>query len=265
MIDNLAPSLDMIVHRQNKDSVLSIPMRRCLRLYHRYEDDCPVAVPKPASLLLEPLITDYPLAVSFTDRECQSSDIVGGKGSSLALLSTLQHQVLVPPGLCLTVAAFQTQLEECSQLQKEITTLEKIVQGKLSGDLKQQCEKTVSLFGLTPVCGSVEAALVTLLGTLDTSTSFAVRSSAVGEDSEDLSAAGQNATFLGVQRHEEVLQAIQKCWGSLFTFQSVQYRRAIMTQNEFATDSIETLDFASKVIMADHFAKAKSMRAQIFS
>nr|CAD7445213.1 unnamed protein product [Timema bartmani] len=112
--------------------------------------------------------------------------------------------VLVPPGLCLTVAAFQTQLEECSQLQKEITTLEKIVQGKLAGDLKQQCEKTVSLFGLTPVCGSVEAALVTLLGTLDPSTSFAVRSSAVGEDSEDLSAAGQNATFLGVQRHEEL-------------------------------------------------------------
>nr|CAD7461393.1 unnamed protein product [Timema tahoe] len=123
--------------------------------------------------------------------------------TSVAVPSGRSH-VLVPPGLCLTVAAFQTQLEECSQLQKEITTLEKIVQGKLAGDLKQQCEKTVSLFGLTPVCGSVEAALVTLLGTLDPSTSFAVRSSAVGEDSEDLSAAGQNATFLGVQRHEEL-------------------------------------------------------------
>nr|CAD7445214.1 unnamed protein product [Timema bartmani] len=92
MIDNLAPSLDMIVQRQNKDSVLSIPMRRCLRLYHRYEDDCPVVVPKPSFLLLEPLISDYPLAVPFTDRVCQSSNIVGGKGSSLALLSTLQHQ-----------------------------------------------------------------------------------------------------------------------------------------------------------------------------
>nr|CAD7461394.1 unnamed protein product [Timema tahoe] len=96
MIDNLAPSLDMIVQRQNKDSVLSIPMRRCLRLYHRYEDDCPVVVPKPSFLLLEPLISDYPLAVPFTDRVCQSSNIVGGKGSSLALLSTLQHQLSVP-------------------------------------------------------------------------------------------------------------------------------------------------------------------------
>nr|CAD7415178.1 unnamed protein product [Timema poppensis] len=59
----------------------------------RYEDDCPVAVPKPSSLLLEPLIRDHPLVVRFTDRECQSSNIVGGKGSSLALLSTLRDQV----------------------------------------------------------------------------------------------------------------------------------------------------------------------------
>nr|CAD7202238.1 unnamed protein product [Timema douglasi] len=60
----------------------------------RYEDDCPVAVPKPSSLLLEPLIRDHPLVVRFTDRECQSSNIVGGKGSSLALLSTLRDQKL---------------------------------------------------------------------------------------------------------------------------------------------------------------------------
>nr|CAD7202237.1 unnamed protein product [Timema douglasi] len=95
--------------------------------------------------------------------------------------------------------------------------------------------KTVSLFGLTPVCATVKAALATLLGTLDTSTSFAVRSSAVGEDSEDLSAAGQNATFLGVHWPEEVLQAVQECWGSLFTFQSVQYRSRSLTRSSLAT------------------------------
>ncbi|PSN52100.1 hypothetical protein C0J52_04339 [Blattella germanica] len=55
---------------------------------------------------------------------------------------------------------------------------------------------------------------------------FAVRSSAVGEDSEDLSAAGQNATFLGVHGElVDILEAIQKCWASLYTFQSLQYRK----------------------------------------
>lgn len=54
---------------------------------------------------------------------------------------------------------------------------------------------------------------------------IAVRSSAIGEDSDDASAAGQNATFLGVSSLEETLEAIKKCWASLYTYQSVQYRR----------------------------------------
>lgn len=55
--------------------------------------------------------------------------------------------------------------------------------------------------------------------------SFAVRSSAVGEDSEELSAAGQNSTFLGVRGDSEILKAVQDCWASVYSYQSIQYRR----------------------------------------
>lgn len=54
---------------------------------------------------------------------------------------------------------------------------------------------------------------------------FAVRSSAIGEDSDDASSAGQNETFLGLRNLTEVLESIKKCWSSLFTYQSVEYRR----------------------------------------
>lgn len=54
---------------------------------------------------------------------------------------------------------------------------------------------------------------------------FAVRSSATGEDSDDASSAGQNETFLGLRNLHEVLDGIKKCWASLFTYQSVEYRR----------------------------------------
>ncbi|ENN81427.1 hypothetical protein YQE_02121, partial [Dendroctonus ponderosae] len=54
--------------------------------------------------------------------------------------------------------------------------------------------------------------------------SWAVRSSAIGEDSEELSAAGQNETILGCVTENEVLKAVSKCWASLFTYQSVKYR-----------------------------------------
>lgn len=54
---------------------------------------------------------------------------------------------------------------------------------------------------------------------------YAVRSSGVTEDSEESSAAGQNETFLGVKSNEDVFEAVVKCWASLFSFQSVKYRK----------------------------------------
>lgn len=54
---------------------------------------------------------------------------------------------------------------------------------------------------------------------------FAVRSSGCGEDGEETSAAGQNETQLGVVGVENLLRALAACWASLFTFQSVEYRR----------------------------------------
>lgn len=54
---------------------------------------------------------------------------------------------------------------------------------------------------------------------------FAVRSSAVGEDGDVLSSAGQNETVLGCRGFESVLKGLQKCWASLLMFQSVEYRR----------------------------------------
>ena len=56
---------------------------------------------------------------------------------------------------------------------------------------------------------------------------FAVRSSAIGEDSEELSAAGQNETFLGCRGQERILEALRQCWASLYAYQSVEYRRYI--------------------------------------
>lgn len=55
-------------------------------------------------------------------------------------------------------------------------------------------------------------------------TSWAVRSSAVGEDSEELSAAGQNQTFLACKTFEEILESLAACWASMFKSQSVTYR-----------------------------------------
>lgn len=52
----------------------------------------------------------------------------------------------------------------------------------------------------------------------------AVRSSATAEDAADASFAGQQETILGVQGDEAVIDAVERCWRSLFTERAVAYR-----------------------------------------
>src|ERR1051326_7120173 len=57
------------------------------------------------------------------------------------------------------------------------------------------------------------------------SPAVAVRSSATAEDLPDASFAGQQDTFLDVRGPDAVVDAVQKCWQSLFTERAVAYRR----------------------------------------
>ena len=53
----------------------------------------------------------------------------------------------------------------------------------------------------------------------------AVRSSATAEDAADTSFAGQQETILGVKGDEPLVDAIERCWRSLFTERAVAYRK----------------------------------------
>ena len=55
----------------------------------------------------------------------------------------------------------------------------------------------------------------------------AVRSSAVAEDGAGASFAGQFSTFLGIQRTEDVLLHIRKCWSSRYNARALEYGRRV--------------------------------------
>ena len=55
-------------------------------------------------------------------------------------------------------------------------------------------------------------------------TDVAVRSSATAEDLPGASFAGQQETFLNVQGPENILEAVKKCFASLFTDRAIVYR-----------------------------------------
>ena len=49
--------------------------------------------------------------------------------------------------------------------------------------------------------------------------------SCTGEDSAELSAAGQMDTLLGVRGTKQIHKAVAKCWASHFAHPAVEYRR----------------------------------------
>jgi pyruvate, water dikinase len=55
----------------------------------------------------------------------------------------------------------------------------------------------------------------------------AVRSSALGEDSEEATFAGQQETILWVRGADAVMDAVRTCWASLYSDEAVSYRRRL--------------------------------------
>jgi phosphohistidine swiveling domain-containing protein len=119
----------------------------------------------------------------------------------------------VPPGFCITTAAFAAW--------------------------------RVAPAGGVP--GDVAAAVRTAYRALASGV-VAVRSSATAEDLPDLSFAGQQDTVLGVRGEDAVLDAVLRCWRSLWTDRAVAYRRehqvdeaaaamAVVVQRQVAADA----------------------------
>lgn len=178
------------------------------------------------------------MTLFFNEPDAQCELLCGGKGSSLAHLTkfvndnrpTQKNEFLVPQGFILTTDAFDAQLDQSNGRQNAISNIENIAYNKATEQLQLEtaCEAVKRLFIETPIeyqiVHEVEKAFSILKMNTGSSLKVAVRSSAIGEDGAESSSAGQNETFLGIKNIESVLIAIQKCWASLFTVQSVTYR-----------------------------------------
>lgn len=171
----------------------------------------------------------------FNEPNAQSEQLCGGKGSSLAFLTQLANNevgknvaFIVPQGFTLTTEAFDHQIKHNPRLKEAITNIENIAYHRSNGNLDDACKELSNLFIETSIeekiLDKMKKTFTMLTNNTGSSLKVAVRSSAIGEDSVESSSAGQNETFLGVQGIDEVLAAVQKCWASLFTAQSVTYR-----------------------------------------
>ncbi len=75
----------------------------------------------------------------------------------------------------------------------------------------------------------------------------AVRSSATAEDLPDMSFAGQQDTFLNVIGPEALLEAVVKCWSSLWTARAIGYR----SRNEISHEDVALSVIVQNMVQAD--------------
>lgn len=210
---------------------------RGLTEYHYRNPDGPAmneAPPEMVPLLKEPPVTEEHkrlLTLTFQEKECQSSLLTGGKGSQLAMLTSIQNQIdtKVPRGFCLTLAAFEQQLEENIEIEKSFEKIVTAIRNEQLQTLQGLCSEAVELLASCKIIQPIESQLTSRLqevyGKSNEHIPLAVRSSAAGEDGGEASSAGQMETYLGVRGIHSLLEAVRKCWASAYSYQAVEYRR----------------------------------------
>ena len=163
-------------------------------------------------------------------KECSYANkhLVGGKNSSLGELHRLSSalQFSIADGFAITTRIYDTFLEE-----NRLT--ERITHEICVDDIRQLEDDSAHIRGLitsAPFPLS-DARLIleqydALCSQYDTpNLAVAIRSSAIAEDLENASFAGQQDTYLNVSGHEDVLRAVTACFASLFNSRAISYRK----------------------------------------
>ena len=146
--------------------------------------------------------------------------LVGGKGANLGELT--QAGIPVPPGFVVTTRAYRRFIED-SGLDH---TLRRLLQGLNVDDeerLNETAEAVRQAIEQAEMPADMQQAIAASYLELGEGP-VAVRSSATAEDLAEASFAGQQATFLNIEGGLNVVEAVQRCWASLFEARAIFYR-----------------------------------------
>ena len=167
----------------------------------------------------------------FDEITAADTALVGGKGAKLG--ECARAGMPVPPGFCVCTDAYRVATSGVSSV---------LAEAAARGDAVAARELVLSL----PLPEAVEAAITKAYERLG-GVPVAVRSSATAEDLAEASFAGQQDTYLGIVGAEDVVDAVRRCWASLWTDRAVDYRR----QQGVADDGLSLAVVVQAMIPAD--------------
>jgi pyruvate, water dikinase len=155
------------------------------------------------------------VVVWFTEEGCREVDVAGGKGASLARMTA--EGLPVPPGFVIPSYVLHKSIDRERMLELAASQSARELQ-ELVATIEPPREKITAAY--ENLVGAQRTATHKLVG----NKKVAVRSSAVAEDSEAASYAGQQETYLFVEGAEEVCRRVVDCWASFFSERALFYR-----------------------------------------
>ena|ERR1700733_6623762 len=161
----------------------------------------------------------------FADIGLDDRQHVGGKGGSLGELR--RAGIAVPAGFVVKTAAFERfirVLERHSPVRSRVAALsgdDLSVASACCAEIRARVTAEALPADVLDEIASAHAALCGGEG----HTPVAVRSSATTEDAADASFAGLQDTYLWVTNLPQTLERVRACWASLYSVESVTYRR----------------------------------------
>lgn len=178
------------------------------------------------------------------DEATATLEHVGGKGASLARMAAAGFPV--PPGFHVTTEAYRRFVTENALQEKILAAV--AADDSASFEFEAASRQIGGLFanGVMPndIATAIRQAYAELGGS---DLPVAVRSSATAEDLPDMSFAGQQESYLNMRGDAMVLDAVKRCWASLWTARAIGYR----TRHGIAPQDVSLAAVVQKLVPGD--------------
>jgi rifampicin phosphotransferase len=159
------------------------------------------------------------LLVDLSDIDSSMINAVGGKALNLGIMSS--GELPVPGGFCVTTEAYRLVVH--GRLDDLMDKLAGAADPGVVAEAAAEARRRV--LAVEPPT-ELRTAITDRYNALGDDQPVAVRSSATAEDLAYASFAGQQDTYLNVVGSEALLDAVRRCWASLWTDRAVSYRNA---------------------------------------
>ena len=151
-----------------------------------------------------------------------NAEEAGGKGANMGEM--VAAGLPVPPGFVVLRDSYLESMKAAG-VSDELNAAHR--EAMRSGDQDKQtvmCNAMKDMVLRAGMPSEVRDRILASYRAMGSDVNVAVRSSATGEDGADASFAGMNATFTNISGEEQLIDAVQRCWASLFGPRVVTYR-----------------------------------------